>query len=68
MNGRLIVCTRCGWTWRVYELPGPFIEPTLYVCGQCLLPMDEADEQLGLVYQQREETREYDPAIARIPF
>lgn len=68
MKGRRLTCTGCGWTWRVYELPGPFIDPALYVCGDCLMPMEQRDEQLGLVYQEREETRDYDPTIAAIPF
>ncbi len=75
MEGRLLTCTECGTTIRVYELPGPFIDPGRYVgsaCG-CLTAAGEdeagSDGQLSLVAPGvLEETRDYDPWIAAIPF
>jgi hypothetical protein len=68
-EGRLFNCTRCGFRWRVHELPGPFIDRDLYVCPDCLVPVEEEEphRQLELL-GHREETRNYDPTIAEIPF
>jgi hypothetical protein len=69
VNGRVLICRVCRDRVRVYELPGPFIDPDLYVCGECLRPVeDERGEQLSLVREGREEVRDYDPTIAEIPF
>jgi hypothetical protein len=75
VNGRVLICRGCGEPIRVYELPGPFIDPALYVgivCG-CSGRTSSAEEEPQ--YEQRslfaaplEETRDYDPMIAEIPF
>lgn len=33
--GRVFTCTRCRTVWEVVELPRPFIDPRLFVCGHC---------------------------------
>lgn len=70
MSGRVLTCQSCGEDVRVYELPRPFIDPLLYVCSDCHVPVreEEQGEQLSLPEVQREETRNYDPTIAEIPF
>ena len=75
MNGRILVCTRCRTSVLVFELPGPFIDPDLYVgivCrpfhGEEPREPDEQGAQLTLMTGALEETREYDPMIAAIPF
>jgi hypothetical protein len=35
-DSRLLTCTNCKENIRVYELPGPWIQPLSYVCGLCL--------------------------------
>jgi hypothetical protein len=67
MDGRVLICRRCREPVRVYELPGPFIDPALYVCGDCLVPV-EAEPQGRQLSLAREETRDYDPTMAEIPF
>jgi hypothetical protein len=74
-DGRLLTCTRCRERVRVYEPQGEWIDPDLYVCGTCRPPDGgrgaDAFEQLRLgpaAEGLREETRDYDPLIARIPF
>ncbi len=61
---RRLRCTTCRDTITVYELPREFIDPSLYVCGSCLHPVDAPQFQFG----ERVEERVYDPAIAAIPF
>jgi hypothetical protein len=69
VKGRLLICRECRDQVRVFELPGPFIDADLYVCGECLRPVEEEQgEQLSLVRLGREEIRDYDPTIAEIPF
>jgi hypothetical protein len=34
-DSRLLTCTNCKENIRVYELPGPWIQPLSYVCGLC---------------------------------
>lgn len=63
-DSRLLTCTRCQDRIRVYEIPRQFIDPALYVCGDCAQPKPVA--QLAL--EARIETRNYDPAIAQIPY
>lgn len=64
--GRDIRCTSCGALVRVQEIPVVFIDDTLFVCGPC---MENNAGQLELGDTgPRHETREYDPAIARIPY
>jgi hypothetical protein len=46
----------------VHELPVQFIDPDLYVCGNCLSPKPG---QLDI--GERTETRRYDPSISRMP-
>jgi DNA-directed RNA polymerase subunit RPC12/RpoP len=68
-DGRVLACTRCGSSVLVHELPRPFIDPARYVCDECKKPVDEPQgHQLELVKGTREETRDYDPLIAEIPF
>ena len=73
-SGRLLRCIRaaCREQVRVYELPGVFIDPDLYVCGECMVPIEErpGEPQLSLEGAAgiREETRDYDPDLAQIPF
>ena len=72
MDGRLLTCTSCRDTLRVYELPGEFIDPDLYTCGECKRPVErDAPRQLALgsaAVGLREETVEYDPLMSQIPF
>lgn len=63
-DSRLLTCTRCRDNVRVTEIPRPFIDPALYVCGDCATP--KTVPQLAL--EERTETKTYDPAIAAIPF
>ena len=35
MNERDLVCTGCGRTVQVYEVPVRWIDPTRYRCGPC---------------------------------
>ena len=75
-EGRLFDCTRCGTTVRVFELPGPFIDPDLYVGVVCRrFHPDASDDVQGVQLALgtdgevgMEEVRRYDPAIAEIPF
>jgi hypothetical protein len=60
---RILACVKCGQPVRVHEEPVEHIDPELFVGGCCLEPR----EQLELD-GEREETRPYDPALARIPF
>ena len=59
---RRLLCIRCGQPVRVHEEPREFLDPALFVCGECLQPTGE------LPLEEREETRTYHPALARIPF
>lgn len=34
-HGRALTCTECGDVVRVYEIPGEFLNPRKYRCGQC---------------------------------
>jgi hypothetical protein len=61
--GRLLTCIRCADLVDVIEAPSPFIDPHLYICGNCLTP---AAHQLELD-SSRTETRRYDPDIAAFP-
>ena len=63
--GRELACTRCAAIWDVIELPQEYIDPTLYVCPNCLRPA-QYPEQLPLTRTQDE--RNYDPTISLIPF
>lgn len=65
--GRDLRCTACQALVRVTEIPRPFIDHRLYVCGVCL---EAGGGQLELDPPQRrpDEVRVYDPAIARIPY
>lgn len=65
MTGRPLTCTVCGDTVTVYELPKPFIDPVRYRCGDCQAGTRRA--QLELL-ARRQETRDYDPAMAEVPF
>lgn len=62
-QGRTLTCTQCATPIQVFEIPRPFIDPDLFVCGHCLKP---ARVQLNL--EPRTETRTYNPAIAAIPY
>lgn len=62
-TGRLLACTRCRDKVRVHEIPRPFIDPDLYVCGECAQP--KPVPQLAL--EERTETKDYDPSIAAFP-
>jgi hypothetical protein len=62
---RRLDCTTCGQTIQVHEQPREFIDPALYVCGQCLQP---TVVQPTLLDPERSEVRQYDPAIAELPF
>jgi len=33
---RNLTCTQCDTLVQVVELPGPFLDPHAFVCGQCL--------------------------------
>jgi hypothetical protein len=67
---RVLPCTRCRAFVRVYEPQGRWIEEDLYVCGSCLRPIEEQERepQLELWGITREETPDYRPEIAAIPF
>lgn len=62
---RRLDCTRCGERVTVYELPVEFIDPSVYVCGQCLEPVAG---QLELGAEREPETVRYDPSMSEIPF
>jgi len=62
-DSRTLMCTRCMYDVEVYEVPVRFIDPDLYVCGECLTP-ERHREQLELA---RGEVRNYDPDISLIP-
>jgi DNA-directed RNA polymerase subunit RPC12/RpoP len=65
----VLTCTRCGERVLVTEIPRPFADPQRYVCNECKRPVDRPQgEQLELVERQREETLDYDPSMAEIPF
>lgn len=37
-GSRLLTCNGpCGERVNVYEVPGPFLDPDIYVCGKCLV-------------------------------
>jgi hypothetical protein len=59
------VCTRCRQRVRVYELPRQFIDPSLYVCGDCLKPKAGQPE---LALEERTETVQYNPSMSEMPF
>lgn len=61
--GRELACIRCDAIWDVIEPLGPHIDPNLYVCPNCLKPV----QQLELA-PERVDRSEYNPATARIPF
>lgn len=65
---RRLTCTRCRETVRVHEEPCEFIDPARYVCKLHLQPVKQLSvfdvRELG----EREETWEYDPALAAVPF
>lgn len=63
MSERTLTCIQCACPVQVHEIPRPFIDPHLFVCGHCLKP---ARVQLEL--GPRREERRYDPAIAAVPF
>lgn len=50
-HGRVLICRRCGDPVRVYELPGEFLRPRDYVCGQC--QVDQTMRQLPVPYSER---------------
>lgn len=60
-DARTLVCTTCKTPVTVHEQPRQFIDPQLYICGQCLTSAQPTLEP-------RQETRTYDPAIADIGF
>ncbi|HKE79030.1 MAG TPA: hypothetical protein VKB54_06965 [Solirubrobacteraceae bacterium] len=68
MKGRLLTCTCCRGRILVHELPGPFIDPNLYVCTDCLRPVDDPQGRQLALAEGREETRDYDPSMAEIPY
>ena len=54
---RVLACIRCGIPVTVHEIPVQFIDPELFVCGECLEPTRE----LTLLDTERpDETRRYD--------
>lgn len=68
-DGRNLLCTRCGEQVLVYEIPRPWIDPNLYVCGQCLKPSDGlVQTALELEQALRTEERRYDPQQSLIPY
>ena len=69
-EGRVFTCTRCAVVWEVVELPVQFIDPALFVCGQCpdhqQLDFGTTEPDVDLpppVLELR-----YQPQMAAIPF
>lgn len=61
-QGRHLTCTKCGVTWRVFELPREFIDPTTFDCLQC-----GTLSLLELADLERIQERRYDPSISLFP-
>lgn len=36
VGSRVLVCTGCGARIEVFELPTPFLDPTTFLCGNCM--------------------------------
>lgn len=67
MDSRLLTCTVCGQPVRVFEAPPLWIDPSRFVCGDLDRHNDLAQLELA-TGPTREETPDYDPAVAAIRF
>lgn len=66
-EGRQLTCTTCGEDVLVHELPGPWIDPARYRCGEC--QQGKRQPQLELLQGGlRHERPAFDPSQATIPF
>jgi hypothetical protein len=59
-------CVRCGVAVRVSSTYR--IDPNLFVCSECLTPVDPSERQLSLSVEREERRDDFDPTIAAIPF
>lgn len=67
-------CQACLSPVLVMQIPPGWIDPHLYVCGQCQsdlkqeVPPEDQGQQMSLLSSPISEQPEYDPNMAAIPF
>jgi hypothetical protein len=65
-DGQILYCSGCGTGVRVYH--GEWIDPDLYCCKECRSAGNGLYPPTLPLPGMREDTPEYDPTMAAIPF